>query len=75
MLVEQFSLLLTDEQGMTKVEYAVAGALLAIAVILAFDQLGGAVGRAIFYLAELLKDAPAPLPEELPPGNTGDKEE
>ncbi|WP_375057902.1 Flp family type IVb pilin [Zobellella sp. DQSA1] len=54
MLVEQIRLLLQDEQGITKVEYAVAGTLLAIAVILAFGQLGGAVARVIFYLARLL---------------------
>lgn len=34
---------LRDEKGLTTVEYAVAGALVAAAVVVAFQLLGGAV--------------------------------
>ncbi len=36
-----------DEEGLTTVEYAVAGGLIAAAVILAFATLGGTVGEKI----------------------------
>ena len=38
---------LRDEEGLTTVEYAVAGALVAAAVVAAFTQLGGTVGNVI----------------------------
>ena len=38
---------LRDEEGLTTVEYAVAGALVAAAVVLAFTQLGTQVGLVI----------------------------
>ena len=38
---------LADEEGLTTVEYAVAGTLIALAVIAAFSQLGGTVGEGI----------------------------
>ena len=38
---------LRDEEGLTTVEYAVAGGLIAAAVILAFATLGDTVGRKI----------------------------
>ena len=38
---------LTDEEGLTTVEYAVAGTLIALAVIAAFTQLGNTVGTKI----------------------------
>ena len=38
---------LTDEEGLTTVEYAVAGTLIALAVIAAFSQLGNTVGGKI----------------------------
>jgi pilus assembly protein Flp/PilA len=38
---------LTDEEGLTTVEYAVAGTLIALAVIAAFSQLGNTVGTKI----------------------------
>ena len=38
---------LRDEKGLTTVEYAVAGALVAAAVVLAFTNLGGAVTATI----------------------------
>jgi pilus assembly protein Flp/PilA len=36
-----------EEEGLTVVEYAIAGALVSIAVVLAFTNLGDAVGTAI----------------------------
>ena len=36
-----------DEQGLTTVEYAIAGALVGAAVITAFTNLGGQVARII----------------------------
>lgn len=36
-----------DEDGLTTVEYAVAGSLVAAAVVIAFTDLGGAVADAI----------------------------
>ena len=38
---------LRDERGFTTVEYAVAGALVAAALVLAFTNLGTAVGQVI----------------------------
>ena len=38
---------LREEEGLTTVEYAVAGALVAAAVVTAFTQLGGAVTNTI----------------------------
>ena len=38
---------LRDEKGLTTVEYAVAGALVAAAVVLAFENLGLQVGNVI----------------------------
>ena len=36
-----------EEEGLTTVEYAVAGTLIALAVVAAFTQLGNSVGDAI----------------------------
>jgi len=41
---------LRDEEGLTTVEYAVAGALVAAAVVLAFQTLGISVGNVITTL-------------------------
>ena len=38
---------LKDEDGLTTVEYAVGGSLISLAVVLAFTNLGTAVGNAI----------------------------
>jgi len=38
---------LKEEEGLTTVEYAVAGTLVALAVVTAFTQLGNAVGNSI----------------------------
>ncbi|WP_223456144.1 Flp family type IVb pilin [Pseudomonas sp. GL-RE-19] len=41
-----------DEDGLTIVEYAVAGGLITLAVVAAFTSLGGAVGTAIQALCQ-----------------------
>ncbi len=38
---------LKDEEGLTTVEYAIAGGLVAAVVVAAFTALGGAVGNSI----------------------------
>ena len=38
---------LRDEEGLTTVEYAIAGTLIGLAVVTAFTQLGNSVGAAI----------------------------
>jgi len=43
-----------DEEGLTTVEYAVAGGLIALVVILAFQALGDEVGRVIEEITALL---------------------
>lgn len=44
---EKIVAFLRDEEGLTTVEYAVAGALVAAAVVLAFTALGTSVGTVI----------------------------
>ena len=43
-----------DEEGLTTVEYAVAGSLIAAAVITAFTDLGGKVNAVITYLVGVI---------------------
>ena len=49
-----------DERGLTTVEYAVAGALIAAAVVVAFDLLGQEVETTITGLKDELVKANAP---------------
>ncbi len=49
---------LRDEEGLTTVEYAVAGALVAAAVVLAFTNLGTQVGDVIGNLEAAITPAP-----------------
>ena len=51
---------LSDDSGLTTVEYAVAGALVSLAVVAAFTLLGGAVGTTIGLLEQAVAPAPAP---------------
>jgi pilus assembly protein Flp/PilA len=52
---------LLDEEGLTTVEYAIAGGLVGAAVIVAFQTLGGTVGGVITYIdTELSNNTPAP---------------
>ena len=50
---------LRDEEGLTTVEYAVAGALIAAAVVTAFTELGGQVVTVIEGITEAITAAPA----------------
>ena len=45
---------LRDEEGLTTVEYAVAGSLVAAAVVLAFTDLGTAVSTSIGTLEDAI---------------------
>ena len=45
---------LREEEGLTTVEYAVAGSLIALAVVTAFDSLGTAVGDVITDIEQTL---------------------
>jgi len=49
-----FVALWTEEEGLTTVEYAVAGALVAAAVVTAFTNLGGKVEAVITYLVGVI---------------------
>ena len=51
---------LKEEDGLTTVEYAIAGGLVGAAVILAFTNLGTAVGTVIANIVGALNAAPAP---------------
>ncbi|EKO3560995.1 Flp family type IVb pilin [Vibrio fluvialis] len=44
-----------DEEGLTAVEYAVAGSLIALAVVGAFTGLGNAVGNAINDMTNVIE--------------------
>jgi pilus assembly protein Flp/PilA len=46
-IVNKFMSFIKEEEGLTTVEYAVAGTLVALAVVAAFTQLGNAVGNSI----------------------------
>ncbi|MNJ80080.1 Flp/Fap pilin component [compost metagenome] len=48
-----------DEDGLTIVEYAVAGGLIALAVVTAFTDLGTAVGTRINALKDAVNGTPA----------------
>ncbi|PSW05156.1 Flp family type IVb pilin [Photobacterium lipolyticum] len=48
-----------DEEGLTTVEYAIAGALIALGVVTAFTNLGDAVGTAIGDLETAVETRPA----------------
>ena len=46
-IVNGLAKFLKDEEGLTTVEYAVAGTLIALAVVVAFGNLGDAVNNSI----------------------------
>ena len=54
---EQLIKFLREEEGLTTVEYAVAGALITVAVVAAFTDLGKAVAETIGYIAGVLRGA------------------
>ncbi|MBV0933497.1 Flp family type IVb pilin [Marinobacterium weihaiense] len=45
-----------DEEGLTTVEYAIAGALVAAIVVAAFTDLGCEVAATVQYLADVISD-------------------
>jgi len=49
---------LKEEEGLTTVEYAVAGTLIALAVVAAFTKLGGSVGNAVNDIESVISPAP-----------------
>ncbi len=54
-IVNQFAKFLKDEEGLTTVEYAVAGTLIALAVVVAFASLGNAVNNSISAITSVIK--------------------
>jgi len=46
-IINKLSAFLRDEEGLTTVEYAIAGGLVGASVIVAFSDLGDEVGRVI----------------------------
>lgn len=48
-----------DEEGLTAVEYAVAGALISVGVIAAFTALGASIKTAINELIDAMGGTPA----------------
>lgn len=58
-VIEKISAFVKDEEGLTMVEYAVAGALITTGAVAAFTALGGAVRDQIYAMgAELGVAAP-----------------
>ena len=55
---EKFLTFLREEEGLTAVEYAVAGALVAGTLVVAFDALGLEIQRVIEDITDLLADSP-----------------
>ena len=52
---------LRDEEGLTTVEYAIAGGLVGAAIVLAFIALGGTVGNIITFIdGNVSSNSPAP---------------
>ncbi|WP_370279037.1 Flp family type IVb pilin [Pontibacterium sp.] len=56
-LKEKLIAFLKEEEGLTTVEYAIAGSLVAATVIVAFQDLGTGVDNTISNLAECLNSA------------------
>ena len=54
LLISKLSAFLRDEEGLTTVEYAIAGGLVGAAVIGGFTALGGEVGRVIGLIVTAL---------------------
>jgi len=57
---EQVMKFIRDEDGLTMVEYAIAGSLVGLACVLAFTNLGSAVGKAITKMINVILTPPAP---------------
>ena len=59
-ITQKFVDFIKEEEGLTTVEYAVAGALVAAAVVLAFTDLGEAVRLTIVGITDNLMNPPDP---------------
>jgi pilus assembly protein Flp/PilA len=53
-IISKLSAFLRDEEGLTTVEYAIAGGLVGLAVVGAFTALGGHVGAVITSIDAIL---------------------
>jgi pilus assembly protein Flp/PilA len=53
--MNKLAMFLKEEEGLTTVEYAVAGTLIALAVVAAFTSLGNAVNNSITSITSVLK--------------------
>lgn len=58
-ITRKFVDFIKEEEGLTTVEYAIAGSLVAAAVIIAFTDLGCEVGVVIQYLADVISSGSA----------------
>ena len=56
--MESIKKFLRDEEGLTTVEYAIAGGLVGLAVVLAFTNLGKKVAQVIDAITGKLNPAP-----------------
>jgi len=54
-VINMLTRFIKDEKGLTTVEYAVAGTLVALAVVAAFTQLGNAVGNSINAIENVIE--------------------
>ncbi len=61
-LAKNIQRFLQEEEGLTTVEYAIAGSLVALAVAQAFTDLGDAVGTAVGGMEAVIETPPAPSP-------------
>lgn len=53
-MIDKLAKFLKEEEGLTTVEYAVAGTLVALAVVTAFTNLGTAVGDSITAIRDVI---------------------
>jgi pilus assembly protein Flp/PilA len=56
--MKQIKKFLMEEEGLTTVEYAIAGSLVGLAVVTAFTDLGDAVGDSIDSVTAVIAVAP-----------------
>ncbi|MBL1378449.1 Flp family type IVb pilin [Zobellella iuensis] len=54
LILKELNRLIEDEEGLTTVEYAIAGTLVAVAVVTAFSNLGDAVGDRVQDMANII---------------------
>lgn len=59
-ITQKFVDFIKEEEGLTTVEYAIAGALVSAAVVLAFTNLGEAVRLKLVELTDAILNNPAP---------------